>query len=321
MSGSRSAADLYPQYALGKIPAASFRSSPTLLVAFRWPFLAFVLRGSVSYDKWRSLEIDEGGMVGALEFFRVSTFSDLSGLRAASDGVLGGVSAGQLDWLLERDGALASTLVLAMGSYAMLQCVESEKVAASDSTASQSGGEQRVKLSATAAAVAAASRCTPSGHVDVANRAGKAFTPISKLTKLTSQQQAPPDADGNVNGAAADKVAAAAKTELVDHMKGKLQEEEKKVAAYKQRFFAAKNRLATAQNGLSSALKKLATKEEEIDNLNRELDAQRARCGALEVIQQDRDELLRVNATLVSVAKAVENWSKSKDYQEFVLWK
>ena len=43
--------------------------------------------------------------------------------------------------------------------------------------------------------------------------------------------------------------------------------------------------------------------------------------SALEVIQQDRDELLRVNATLVSVTKAVENWSKSKDYQEFVLWK
>ena len=283
----------------------------------------------MSYDKWRSLEIDEGGMVGALEYFRVTTFSDLSGLRAASDGVLGGIGAGQLDWPLERDGSLASTLVLAMGSYAMLQCVESDKVATStDLSASLAdGAHERVKLSATAAAVAAASRnrSDQSGNVAAAaNRDGNAmltFTPVSKLTKLASQQQAPPDAEvGGGNSVAADKLVTG-KTELVDHMKGRLQDEEQKVQAYKQRFFAAKNRLAAAQNGLSSALKKLSAKEDEIESLARELDAQRARCGAMEVIQQDRDELLRVNGTLVTVAKAVEDWAKSKDYLEFLEWK
>ena len=119
---------------------------------------------------------------------------------------------------------------------------------------------------------------------------------------------------------AADKLVTG-KTELVDHMKGRLQDEEQKVQAYKQRFFAAKNRLAAAQNGLSSALKKLSAKEDEIESLARELDAQRARCGAMEVIQQDRDELLRVNGTLVTVAKAIEDWAKSKDYLEFLEWK
>ena len=94
------------------IQYSEFQANQVLVEAGRdWPFVCFVLRGSVSYDRWRTIEIDEGGIVGALDFFGVSTFSDLSALRALSDGVIAGVGAKQLEWLFARHGDLAAEML------------------------------------------------------------------------------------------------------------------------------------------------------------------------------------------------------------------
>jgi len=77
-----------------------------------------LLLGSANLERW-NVEVAEGGVLGAHEYFGVGALSAASSVVARSDGVLAGWPDQHLTLLLESDGRLAFKLLQCFGRYAM----------------------------------------------------------------------------------------------------------------------------------------------------------------------------------------------------------
>jgi CRP-like cAMP-binding protein len=67
-----------------------------------------LLLGSASFERW-SVEVGEGGVLGAHEFFGVPSLSAASAVVAKGDGVLAGWTTLHLTELMAHDGPLMTS--------------------------------------------------------------------------------------------------------------------------------------------------------------------------------------------------------------------
>jgi hypothetical protein len=77
-----------------------------------------LLLGSASFERW-SVEVGEGGVLGAHEFLGVSSLSAASAVVARGDGVLAAWATPHLYSLMAHDGPLAYKLTQFLGRFAM----------------------------------------------------------------------------------------------------------------------------------------------------------------------------------------------------------
>ena len=90
-----------------------------------WPsYVAFILSGSLELSPW-SLQVDQGGIVGAMDYFGETYFGETCSVKAVGDGRLATLSFAALDTIIFANGAkgpLVEKLLKLMGGFAMLTC-------------------------------------------------------------------------------------------------------------------------------------------------------------------------------------------------------
>ncbi len=134
----------------------SFKADDVILQAGQpWPWVGFVLSGSVVVDAWQ-VEVGAGGTLGALEFFHETLFADTSSVSARVEGSIACVDAVALQQLMGTsaakggtvgldeagvDGGFVHKLLHFIGGSAMQLCGNASSAADADGSRRDEGGK------------------------------------------------------------------------------------------------------------------------------------------------------------------------------------
>ena len=171
--------------------------APLVRGGHAWPWIMVVLRGAVWLHRWR-VEVEEGGQVGAVEFFeRPSAVSPAPAVTARREGIVGGLSYAALDQLLSEDGALGHKLMLLFGQFGCALCGTSADAILDlqDEESSRSLQPEPTLAAAATASTNAAARTAADAAADAIDSPPPPEAPSATPVDAPDQAQQRPRAD------------------------------------------------------------------------------------------------------------------------------